>query len=33
MVPAQWMAMVTAMMVAYGVVALIGVWVRRRRER
>jgi hypothetical protein len=32
MVPAQWMAMVTAMMLAYGLVALVGVWMRQRRE-
>ena len=31
MVPAQWMAMVTGMMLAYGLVALVGVWVRQRR--
>jgi len=32
MVPAQWMAMVAGMMLAYGVVALVGIWVRRRRQ-
>ena len=33
MVPAQWMAMVAGMMLLYGLVALVGVWVRHRRER
>jgi hypothetical protein len=32
MVPAQWMAMVAGMMLAYGLVALVGVWVQRRRQ-
>jgi SSS family solute:Na+ symporter len=32
MVPAQWMAMVAGMMLAYGLVALVGVWVRQRRK-
>jgi hypothetical protein len=33
MVPTQWMAMVAGMMIAYGLVALVGVWVREHRER
>jgi hypothetical protein len=33
MVPAEWMAMVAAMMAAYGLTALVGLWVRSRRER
>jgi hypothetical protein len=33
MVPAQWMAMVAAMMAAYGIAAFIGIWYRNRRAR
>jgi hypothetical protein len=32
MVPAEWMAMVAGMMLAYGLVALVGVWVRQRKR-
>ena len=32
MVPTQWMTMVAGMMLAYGAVALVGVWVRKRRQ-